>query len=297
MKSGIDISGATAISAKVRRELTLAWGHMQIDLPPTVVAATVYTVASWHMSRQSSVALLHILPQSTVYLVLYCYIHSLANQIAGADEDRENKPFRPIPRGLATKDETIVRFWLVVLFYLAAGISLGLTVWTLVWIGAVLAYNFGSLDRLWCVKNLYPPVGYLVQSVAAWHLGGYTGHLAWFWIWFGVAYWLLVFLQDLRDVAGDELIRRGTLAIKYGQAPVRWAGAIGLTFVALSAWALPQLQSFRHPPMAIWAGTVTMMCLYLGWRFLARRTRGSDNISYQLYAAGSIALELGAFTL
>ncbi|GAB3953518.1 UbiA family prenyltransferase [Streptomyces sparsus] len=268
-------------------EVLLAWRHMQIDLPPTLVAATVFTLAAWRESGSGS--LLLTLSASTAYLLCYCYIHSLANQVHGAREDALNKPFRPIPSGMTTVERTRRRFVVVAILYLLLGWSLGLLPWTLLWLAVVVAYNFAGWDRYWWIKNEYPPTGYLVQSVAAWQIGGTLTAHAWTWIILGVCYWQLVFIQDLRDVAGDRAMARATLPVLIGDTAVRILGCLGLTLFTFVTWWITTSQI-----SSIWLILFTTCCAIVVVRLAACRCPQADNITYQLYAAFSIILGAGS---
>ena len=295
--SDLVVSSQTRFKTSVWRrclfEAVLAWRHMQIDLPPTLVAASVFTVAAWAADRPFQPDLWLVLVISTVYLLCYCYIHSLANQIHGAREDVRNKPFRPIPSGLTTVAHTRYRFAVVAVVYLLLGWALGLLAWTLLWLAAVVAYNFAGWDRHWWVKNLYPPTGYLVQSVAAWHIGGTLSASAWLWILLGLGYWQLVFIQDLRDVPGDQEIARRTLPILLGDRTVRTLGCSGLVLIAFATWmAVPPSGVLR----SAWATVFTACCAIVVVRLIRFRSSRADNITYQLYAAFSVVLGAGALT-
>jgi 4-hydroxybenzoate polyprenyltransferase len=274
-------------------EAVLAWRHMKIDLPPTLVAASVFTVAALVADKPSQTDLWSALVISTAYLLCYCYIHSLANQIHGAQEDLRNKPYRPIPSGLTTVAHTRYRFAVVTLVYLLLGWTSGLLAWTLLWLAAVVAYNFAGWDRHWWVKNLYPPIGYLVQSVAAWHIGGTLSASAWLWILLGLGYWQLVFIQDLRDVPGDQEIARRTLPILLGDRTVRTLGCTGLVLIAFVTWVtVPPSGALR----SAWLVVFTACCAIVIVRLIRFRSDRADNITYQLYAAFSVVLGAGALT-
>lgn len=287
------------IRAKVGRhialEALLAWRHMQIDLPPTLVAASVFTVAAWLDSTPPRSSLWSVLALSTAYLLCYCYVHSLANQAHGAREDARNKPFRPIPSGLTTVAHTRRRFVVVSVLYLLLGWSSGLLLWTLLWLAAVVAYNFTGWDRHWWVKNLYPPFGYLVQSVAAWHIGGTLSASAWTWILLGVGYWQLTFIQDLRDVRGDREVARATLPVLFGDRTVRMLGCVGLALIASITCGVAVASSTSVVRIA-WLIAFITCCAIVAVRLVRRRSERADNITYQLYAAFSVTLCAGALT-
>ena len=70
-----------------------------------------------------------------------------------AEEDRINKPFRPVPMGLITEHGAVVRsrVWSAVL--VVAGLALNITPYAVLWIASINWYNFGSGSKHWFVKN------------------------------------------------------------------------------------------------------------------------------------------------
>ncbi|KAJ7628920.1 hypothetical protein FB45DRAFT_748815 [Roridomyces roridus] len=65
------------------------------------------------------------LGRSLAYFVLYLYTFNIADQITGLDEDRINKPDRPLPSGLLSIRETYVRLCLLTAAYIAFSAAWG----------------------------------------------------------------------------------------------------------------------------------------------------------------------------
>ena len=76
-----------------------------------------------------------------IYFFHYIYSFNLSNQYTGAEEDKINKPDRPILSGLVTVEGARFRWYVVTVLYHLAGLAIG-NVWSsLLWILDYLAYN------------------------------------------------------------------------------------------------------------------------------------------------------------
>jgi 4-hydroxybenzoate polyprenyltransferase len=78
------------------RELRLSIQFIRRDIATTLIPSFIFTVVAvkyaWPLS---GLELLCVLGRWGLYFWLYIYTFCLANQIAGVDEDRINKPTRP----------------------------------------------------------------------------------------------------------------------------------------------------------------------------------------------------------
>ena len=70
-----------------------------------------------------------------------------------AEQDRINKPFRPVPMGLITVQGAVVRsrVWYAVL--LAVGLDLQIAPYALLWAATNTWYNLGNSAKHWFLKN------------------------------------------------------------------------------------------------------------------------------------------------
>jgi 4-hydroxybenzoate polyprenyltransferase len=171
-----------------------------------------------------------------LYFLLYVYTFAVSNQIIGIEEDRHNKPDRPLPAGRVALRGAWGRWILAMLLFPMLGAALGVGWWALLWQVCFCLYNFGGFARHWATKSLIMGVGLVAQLAAAWGIIGPLTEIAWQWI-SGLAVVAFVFcnIQDLRDVAGDRVLRRRTLPIVYGM------GRTCLALAVLFAVGLPLL--------------------------------------------------------
>ena len=69
---------------------------------------------------------------------------NLSNQYTGAEEDKINKPDRPIPSGLVTVEGARFRWYIVTVLYLIVGLAIGN-----VWSSSSLDTGLFGLQSLW----------------------------------------------------------------------------------------------------------------------------------------------------
>ena len=141
------------------------------DLPAAFYTGLAFTVTAAKHGHCSLADFMAALPYAVVYFFLYTYSFDLSNQIAGVEEDKVDKPDRPIPSGLLTIQGAKYRWWVVTALYVATGIVVG-NVWScILWIAAFLAYNHGGLDKHWFTKNCFViPLGTIVLGWAGWSI-------------------------------------------------------------------------------------------------------------------------------
>lgn len=229
---------------RVERELALGWHFIRYDVSSTVVPATLAVIAAgrWHGEFDIGTLVL-----SVIYFVLYIYSFAVSNQIIGLEEDRRNKPDRPLPAGLVTLRGAWVRWAISMVLFPALGAVLGVTGFALMWQACLCLHNFGGFARHWFTKSLVMGFGVIAQLGAAWAIVGPVPPPAWRWI-LGLAVVAFVFcnIQDLRDVDGDRALGRRTLPLVYGLPLSCYGLAVGFAVVlpALThAWLFAPLPS------------------------------------------------------
>jgi len=264
------------------RELGLTWGFVRYDFSATVIPATLGMVAAARADgtvRPSTIAL------GMIYFLLYVYTFAVSNQLIGIEEDRRNKPDRPLPSGLVAPRGAWARWILAMLLFPALGAALGVARWALLWQVCFCLYNFAGFARHWATKSLVMGAGLVAQLAAAWGIIGPVPDLAWRWI-TGLAVVALVLcnIQDLRDVAGDRAQGRRTLPIVYGLRRTCFALA------ALFAVGLPLLtHAWLFAPLPRgWAETLSLLLLdgiavTIGVRLVLDRSPAGLHRTYMLF--------------
>src|SRR6218665_4197528 len=80
-------------------EPRLIWNFIRYDLSTTLVPNLLFLLAAWQSVDGSLLQLASALSQGAVFFLLYVLTFCLSNQLNGIEEDRINKPDRPLVRG------------------------------------------------------------------------------------------------------------------------------------------------------------------------------------------------------
>ncbi|MBH0776965.1 UbiA family prenyltransferase [Nocardia bovistercoris] len=266
------------------RELRICWAFTRGDLSATVLPATVFTMAAAMSAGLTLDALPGLLLRCVPYFWLYIYTFDLSNQLTGIDEDRINKPHRPLVTGLVTPAEVRVRLIVTTVAFLALGAALGVFEWTVLWVAAWVFHNHLGGAKFWWGKNLAMVAGTIAQLAAAWQIVTGPTATAWTWI-LAIAVPLagLVSLQDLRDRDGDLAVGRRTMVVVLGEAQARLVLAVAFAVYPVLLYVLLYDGA---PTAAVLIGGVGACVLSLiAFRVLALRSRRADHHTYLLYTA------------
>lgn len=215
-----------AVAQASSAELYLSYRFVWRDLSATVIPNLILAIAAIKASGNfSAAAILSALGRTLIYFWFYIYAFCLANQLAGVDEDRSNKPDRPIPAGLVSYDGAQLRFAIVMVIFPSLGWCFGILKWTVLWQICILLHNFYGFSKHWFSKNMIiMPLGLVALMAPAWELVMPLNAVVCRWIIvLSVMLALTIHLQDLRDVKGDRLIHRKTLPLDWGEGNARIA--------------------------------------------------------------------------
>ena len=208
---------------RVALELHICYRATWRDIPSTVLTGCAFTSLAAKHRELSLICYLHLIPWTVapMYFFLFLYSFNLCNQITGADEDKIDKPDRPIPSGLLTLQGARYRWYLITTAYIVASMAIG-NVWScFLWIAVTLMCCHRGWDRHWFTKNcISMTLGMFVIGWAGWSI--IYGHP-----WMNTTYAVTVVilslclgltanLQDLRDVEGDNTSGRLTMPISLG---------------------------------------------------------------------------------
>jgi 4-hydroxybenzoate polyprenyltransferase len=262
----------------------MAWRITIGDFPATVIpylcaGIGIFLIAALPV-REFPILLLKIV----AYGFLYIYAFTTVNQLAGAEEDRANKPHRPLAQGLITRQWMIRHAVVTNILFVAAGFLFSIPWPTLTWLALIHLHNFRGTYRHWFFKNIvFISVGAGVELTATWGLVSPPAALPWPWI---CVTSLLAGIgcntQDIRDVAGDRLAGRKTMSIAWGENHARIALALFLFAVPVIQYAAvpwPRLSAALLVPLGIPCAVIWLSAT----RFLLFRNPRSDHWSYQLF--------------
>ncbi|PPR01593.1 hypothetical protein CVT26_013333 [Gymnopilus dilepis] len=249
----------------------------------TIVGAIVSLGAMLNASRAQA----HIVPNIlSGYLFLipwltsYLYFFNLSNQIVGVEEDRINKPDRPIPSGNVTIRGARVRQAISFGVFLALGLARPrLLPETLVWMLTTAFLCHTKAGNHWAGKNsIAMPIGGWALLSGSWKAVALMKpnpivhhQMVALCLWGG----LLTHIQDLRDVEGDRVVGRKTLPIAFGEERSRRIIVFLLSpFAIVALWMGDVLQT---APL-----TVLGLHAFLGWRVLRGKDARYDHKTYMV---------------
>lgn len=266
------------------RELGLVWAFIRYDVSTTLMPALLFTLAAYKVTSPDLLAGLGTIALSLVYFTLYVYVFCLSNQLVGIEEDRRNKPDRPIVAGLVTPAGAQARMYVAMILFALLGEALGVALWTGLWLLVVLLHNQYGWSWHWFGKNLCMALGVLAELASAWQLVAplslngfiWTGMIA-------LVMFPLVAVQDLRDMRGDRAIGRRTFPLVFGERPTR-------LFLALGFCILPVLTHITLTHIST-LGAAALLCdlilvlvsLAIAARVLLLRGQAADHRTYMLF--------------
>ncbi|CAM6123383.1 unnamed protein product [Calypogeia fissa] len=221
------------------------------------------------------------------YSFLFLYSFNLANQYIGATGDAIDKPWRPIPSGVLTREGALARCVLVNLLYDFVSWHLGVLHWTLIW-QTIIASQF-----LWWEKDqssgLGRSVAMFVGTVVICYAGVFltsttmTPALQLWTVTRGALDGNHHWMQDFRDVEGDEKVGRTTFPLLFGVERARklmgfifLMDPIYLHFVVMKDSSYSTLQ-------LVLEGLGALLCAILAFRVMNLKSPSEDNETYTLW--------------
>ena len=260
-----------------RHELYLFWHFTKWDWHACIMPSSFFALsAAW--SIQLPTLFLYRYLYIVCWVSLYIYFFDLTNQINGVEEDRINKPVRPLPSGKVTLEGANRRWKVVVFLWLA--ISLGKSTFIpdmVVWYAVTMILCTTSLGNHWFFKNTVFMTlangilldvawkGIMPHTPESWHF------LVSFAVWGG----LIMQVQDFRDIRGDTATKRQTLPIMFGETTARLLTAFG--FIPASVAVLILGGIFRIAP-----GFLALSHLWIAVRILQTKGSRYDHETYMV---------------
>ncbi|QRK11236.1 UbiA family prenyltransferase [Archangium violaceum] len=282
----------------VLRELRLSWRFTGGDSSSAVVPAMLFLGAACAHARLPVGELLGTLGRGALYFWLFAYVFCLSNQLVGLEEDRLNKPHRPLVSGEASVRGTRWRLVVCAGLFALVGWGFGVWRWALLWLLITVLHNEGGGARRWWAKNLSIAVGVVAQLAAAWELAAPLTLAVWRWI--GVlacVVFCLVSLQDLRDVEGDRASGRKTFPLVFGETRTRYvlAGLFGLL-----PWVIHRVLMVPlglTPAVVAFDAGLALLSWVIAARVVGWRTPAADHRTYLLFTYWYCLALLSTFIL
>jgi len=247
------------------------------DIKTTVIPVTMF--ATFASPIQSKSDLLQVICWVWLHLLQF----DLSNQCIGVEEDKLNKPDRPIPSGRISLENAWRLRWALIPICVAYSAlystplvltSLGIALLTIV-------YNeLGVHAGHWMGRNLSIALDYGLFELGATYVGGVnkgtvdtSGLYA---VLISISILATTYhVQDFKDHDGDRAIGRKTFPIVH---PVlsRWQ-----IFIAMMLWSLAVSYFWQLNMME--TSIIFVLGAYVGLRFFIRKDRRKDQVSFYWY--------------
>jgi 4-hydroxybenzoate polyprenyltransferase len=281
-------------------EVQLNWCFIRRDLLVSLVPGTLFgTTALLNYPVNSGLELAAVLCKEVIYCWLCITTFCISSQLVGIEEDRLNKPDRPLVVGRVTRTGAKWR-WIIGMAALTSFAAItGTLLWALTWQIGCLIYDYAGGAKHWYGKTLLGGIGVTSEIGAAWQLVEPTmPAMVWRWIAvIGLYLITLMAVQDFRDMAGDRAVGRRTMPLVFGESRSRWAialGYFGFPIVVHYALMVPAGLGFG---VWFWDFGLAGLAVAIGLRTLICRNPQADHRTYVgftvllcAYLAASIGL-------
>lgn len=276
-----------SIAKFVQAEIYLGWRFIGRDLSTMVIPPLFFTIAaSKSMGTLGSMLGLTAVINSFFYFILYGLTFCISNQMVGIEEDRHNKPERPLVSGLCSYNGATLRWLISMSLYTILGAQLGVLGWTLLWQAVLIHHNFMGGAKHWFSKNIAMGLGTLAQLAAAWQIAQPTiTPLAWNWIIFlaMILAFALVTVQDLRDMTGDELVGRRTFPLVFGARLTRLQSGFGFAVLPILIHFALIVPAANEWYVGLCELVLVLTSLAIAYRVLFLRSPQADHRTYMWY--------------
>jgi len=232
---------------------------------------------------------------------IWAYAVDIVNTTTSVEEDRINKPHRPIPAGLITLRQSQARWALSWCFAPWAVAVLGgksAALWMIVWQIWLTIFYAWPTYRHWSSKNLMTTGALLIlhrllnsalQDIPKWKLGPYPE------IW--ISLWSLgtIHLQDFRDIEGDRTTHVSTLPIilsDQGQKRLRAATASFLIAASIGSAYWMRLQNLS----AYFSGALFhLSSLVLAFYTITSSSKYQNRVMYRWWTVAMLCIIIHVF--
>ncbi|MCX4633478.1 UbiA family prenyltransferase [Streptomyces sp. NBC_01443] len=281
-------------TAKIRKEIKIAALMACDNVYSTSIPPLLFSLGAAIRYGLGPRDMTEVLALSGAWSVLFLFAFEGVNQFTAPQEDSINKPYRPVPAGLATRSGMGYRglVYCTAFLGLSALISRG-TLWAAVlWLSVFVGYLTLPARCYLITKPAAMLLGVAAQEAGAWSIVHPLDATGWRWsLTIAVMFIFPLPLEDVRDMPGDRAIGRVTLALVAGARPVRiWFTAM-MTVWPLTAYLLLFRDSGagRSNILAV-TGLFLVLCWSAGLYVSTKSTQHAYRVGYQLYVAVHVAL-------
>ncbi|PVH96634.1 hypothetical protein DM02DRAFT_534857 [Periconia macrospinosa] len=302
----MSVSATYAPLVAFTKALQNLWLFTQDDFATFVIPNTVFGVCTalagapfvYHPNLSSKLEILLRIPLVIIFNWTNLFIFDLANQREAVEEDRLNKPWRPIPSGRMTRAEVRKAMQIAIPavlafnhYYLSTGAETACII-----VGCWVYNDLKVSDDSVVLRNAIISLAFGVFNSSSLKVAlgvhGVGPHLprvaeagqAWIWMYSAVIF-TTMHVQDMKDQAGDKARGRNTVPLIFGDGFARWSLAVPITL-----WG-PICALQCQVGMGNFA-LVSAFGAYVAWRCLRYKDQAEDRSTWQLWCAWTALLSL-----
>ncbi|TRM59006.1 UbiA prenyltransferase family [Schizophyllum amplum] len=217
--------------------------------------------------------------------IIWTWLHQLhidvSNQYTTLEEDRVNRPWRPLPAKRVTQHQaTLLRWALIPITIGFSTLGGPNTIAASVWLSAAfIIYESSAINGHWLGKNVMNCLGYLGFEYGATAMSGEGKSLspsaALLLLCSGIVILTTVHAQDFSDVEGDRALGRVTF-------PIRSPGlSRACIYLGVPLWSV--LLSCAWDMMWLCRVLFVLLGSVVAWRYYTYRSISQDARSYVIY--------------
>lgn len=280
------------------KELFICWRFINNDIKDTIAPSLIAFGTAWFYYDSNFIQLPIRLSCSLLYAVLYILTFCMLNQVNSVEEDTINKPYRPLPSKMLTRQGTWIRIVIYSALFLMLAALLGIFWISVGWQIVTYFLNIWGGSNHWITKNwVGMSIGTFLLLGAQWHIAapdstpgrGEDFSVIFYWIFISLWAGFSLPLQDFRDVKGDGEMKRKTLPLSLGDQLGRLIMVISYsTFLpSLFLAAMLSIRTFQEL-MASPIGLIiligqTLVHWLIAYRLWCFRQPKEDDRTYHLY--------------
>lgn len=273
------------LPVKLVNEFQINWLFIKRDISSIILPGILFTIT----------ALLNYPPASFVEglysfgrNILYCWLcitsFCMVNQLNGIEEDRLNKPDRPLVQGIISYDDAKIRWYLIMGLLPLVAWRLGVLKWAIFWQVCIILYEYFHLSKHWVTKNILAGLANISVIIASWEMVAPISPIVWSWVEvLGLAWITLISIQDFRDMEGDQAVGRSTLPLAFGEIPSRILVSFGFLGFPLLIHFVLMKPAIDNLVVVSWDIVLAIISLNISLRVLFQRTKEADHQSYMLF--------------
>lgn len=257
------------VQQAVGHELLLVWKFIDNDIWDTVIPCIITFITAWVYAGRDWHDFPLYLSYCLVYTLFYILTFCVSNQVNSVEEDRINKPRRPLVTGFITETQARARLFVYNILFLITALALHLFWLAFAWQLITKMLCQWGFSNHWATKNLLCiSLGTITLLAAEWNIVENISRNTWAYIviislWAGIG----LPLQDLRDQAGDRIMGRKTLPLAIGDKRARIALSIYFVLISPIIYYMAVLTQVPLAEVAINTTALVILAVELLWHW------------------------------